>query len=341
VKTSDFDYELPAELIAQQPAARRDASRMLVVHRKTGVIKEHHFTDLDEFFSAGDVLAINNSKVIPARLFGKKATGASIEIFLLKKLSGGAWGALLKPAKRLKAGSVINLPAGGSLEILARCDEKRWLVRFSLTMPLDDFLEAYGHTPLPPYISRKSHNENQADDKERYQTIYAQTAGSVAAPTAGLHFSQETMAALAKKGVAIAPLTLHIGYGTFVPISVTDIDKHQMESEYFELPPATAQLINSATRVIAVGSTACRVLEANAKDGDLVAAGAGFTDLFIKPGYEFRVVDSLLTNFHLPRSTLFLLVCAFAGTELMLEAYQHAIATRFRFYSYGDCMLII
>jgi len=353
LKTSDFAYKLPPELIAQRPTPGRDESRLLVVDRKTGSLTEHLFSDIVAFFSAGDVVVINNSKVIPARLFGRKASGAQIEIFLLKKTQDEMWEALLKPAKRVQVGSTIALPAAGKLEILARCDEKRWLVRFSLTMPLLDFLEAYGQTPLPPYISRPQGASAQnpqnptdvmtdvMDDKERYQTVYAQKAGSVAAPTAGLHFSKATLAALVREGVVLAPLTLHIGYGTFAPITSEEIEAHHMEAEQFELPPETALIVNSSKRVIAVGSTACRVLESTSGSKGVVMPQTGVTDLFIKPGYRFQVVDCLLTNFHLPRSTLFILVCAFAGRDLMFEAYRYAIAAKFRFYSYGDCMLII
>ncbi|MCF8054510.1 MAG: tRNA preQ1(34) S-adenosylmethionine ribosyltransferase-isomerase QueA [Deltaproteobacteria bacterium] len=341
MKTDCFDYFLPPALIAQEPLPVRDSSRLLVLERQTGQIRERRFSEIADFFSAGDVLVTNNSKVLPARLRGKKDTGGQVEVFLLKTTGNGLWEALLKPAKRIFPGITIALPQGGRAKIIARLDEKRWQIQLSLPLAEEEFLEANGSVPIPPYILREEQDTRTASDKERYQTVYAQQTGSVAAPTAGLHFTKELLARIAGIGATIAPVTLHVGYGTFAPITAEDIDNHRMEAEEFVITPATATTINQAQRIISVGSTACRTLEASTDEQGLIAPGRGNSDLFIKPGYQFKAVDCLITNFHLPRSTLLVLVCAFAGSELIRLAYEYAIAHKFRFYSYGDCMLIL
>lgn len=345
MELKDFSYFLPEELIAQRPCPQRDSSRMMLLERKGEKTGDCAFSQLPDFLQNGDVLVINNSKVIPARLFGKKKTGASLEILLLTKKGGTdtspLWEVLLRPAKRLKENDVIVLDTDCEAKVLARISEKKWLLHFTCNGSFEDFLKIHGHAPLPPYISRKRNNGQFADDLTRYQTIYAKEPGSIAAPTAGLHFSEKVMQSLQEKGIQIAPVTLHVGYGTFLPIEVSHIENHIMEPEYYELNAETADIINNARRVIAVGTTSTRTLESIADEKGLIKAQSGFTDLFIYPGHKFRRVDGLLTNFHLPRSSLFLLVCAFAGTDFIQKAYQHAVNNRYHFYSYGDCMLIL
>ena len=345
MKLEEFSYDLPEELIAQQPAAVRDQSRMMVVNRTTKEIEFHEFRDLPDYFAEGDALAINDSRVFPARLTGRKETGALIEILLLAKdKSEGkkeVWKAMLRPAKRVAPAMTFFLAEGCSARILQRLSEKQWLMEFITDMPFDDFLLCCGRAPLPPYIKRKRGGTRSQEDLERYQTIYAKEPGSVAAPTAGLHFTSEVMAALNRREVKIAPITLHVGYGTFVPIETENVEDHVMEEEYFSISAETAAMINGAKRVIAVGTTSTRVLESTADENGRVKPLNGSTRLYIYPGYKFRRVDALLTNFHLPKSSLFLLACAFAGRELILEAYRLAVENRLRFYSYGDCMLII
>ena len=348
MKTVNFNYELPQELIAQHPYQRRDESRLMVVKRSSGEIEEYIFKEIPRFFRQGDILVVNDSRVIPARIAGVKEPAVVVELFLLRKQTAAqyawreVWVVLLKPARRLKEGVIINLPDGGRAEILARLSDKKWMVEFFVSGEWDDFINEHGTVPLPPYIKRSSDDAFLGVvDKERYQTVYARSAGSVAAPTAGLHFTPELLAEVQQNGVTIAPVTLHVGYGTFAPIVAENIDEHVMEQEYFEITAATAKTVTTASRIIAVGSTSCRVIESIASADKLIEAQAGFTDIFIRPGYEFKKVDCLLTNFHLPSSTLFVLVCAFAGEDLMRESYHLAIEKKYRFYSYGDCMLIL
>lgn len=345
MKLEEFDYPLPEELIAQKPAAVRDLSRMMVVHRQTGRIDIGTFRDLPGYFGPGDVVVVNDSRVFPARLVGRKETGGLIEILLLARSKDGppgeTWEVLLRPAKRVAAGTVIAFADDCRATIVSRIADKRWLLSFTTAMPFDDFLSRHGRAPLPPYIKRRRDRPSPAEDLERYQTIYARVKGSVAAPTAGFHFTHEVLENLRDRGAEIAPVTLHIGYGTFLPIETERVEDHVMEEERFSLDEETARKVNSAKRVVAVGTTATRVLESVADADGLIAPVSAATRLYIYPGYPFRRVDALLTNFHLPKSSLFLLVCAFAGPELMREAYEAAIANRFRFYSYGDCMLIL
>jgi S-adenosylmethionine:tRNA ribosyltransferase-isomerase len=346
VKLKDFDYCLPDALIAQEPSPARDQSRLMIIDRRRGSIQHSIFNTLNRHLTKGDVLVVNNSRVIPARLMGKKGTGGKVEILLLARKNATdshkqTWEALLRPAKSLRTGMEIGLAQGYRAKILDRITEKKWLLEFTTSLPFDDFLERFGQPPLPPYIKRKDHQEKFLTDRERYQTIYAQVKGSVAAPTAGLHFSPEVMAALQGGGISIARVTLHVGYGTFHPVATEQVEDHLMEEEQYEISSAAADLINNAGRVIAVGTTCTRTLEGAADEQGMIMPGRSSTDLFIYPGYRFKRVDALLTNFHLPKSTLYLLVCAFAGADLMREAYRRAIEEQYRFYSYGDCMLII
>jgi S-adenosylmethionine:tRNA ribosyltransferase-isomerase len=346
MKLKDFDYHLPEGLIAQHPCGRRDHSRMMVVHRNTNEVECKHFYNMPDYLQKNDVLVINDSKVIPARLIGKKETGGIIEILLLSKKgedSGSihTWEVLLKPAKRVAAGTRILFPGECEARIIERISDKKWIVTFTTNLTFDHFLEKLGKAPLPPYIKRNRKREVCIEDIERYQTIYARTPGSVAAPTAGLHFSEGVLDALKKTGVHIIPVTLHVGYGTFLPIETDTVENHVMEEEFFEISEEAAAMINQAERVIAVGTTSTRVIESAVDESGKVKPLSAFTRLFIYPGYRFKRVGGLITNFHLPRSSLLLLVCAFAGRSLMFNAYTQAIADRFRFYSYGDCMLIV
>jgi S-adenosylmethionine:tRNA ribosyltransferase-isomerase len=343
MRTSEFNYTLPEGLIAQQPCEKRDHSRMMIVDREKETIECGHFFDLHRFVTAGDVLMVNDSKVIPARLYGRKITGGTIEILLLGKPGTVHTSeVLLRPAKRVVVGTKIFFGNNSWAEVKERLSEKKWILDFHIKTPLEEFLKEYGKAPLPPYIKRNRQNNNTGEcDLERYQTVYAKNPGSVAAPTAGLHFSEEMIDTLRKNNIIIAPITLHVGYGTFVPIETENVEDHRMEREFFEITEGTARAINNANRVIAVGTTSVRTLETVSDDHGTVSPGQGQTDLFIYPPYRFKRVNGLLTNFHLPQSSLFLLVCAFAGRELMLEAYRKAIEERFRFYSYGDCMLIL
>lgn len=346
MKLEEFAYDLPEELIAQKPAAVRDQSRMMVVHRTTGSLEIGDFKNLPEYFGRGDVLVINDSRVIPARLVGRKETGGIIEILLLSRRKieappGETWEVLLRPAKRVAVGMTIAFDGGCRATVLRRLSDKQWLLLFSADCPFSDFLARCGRAPLPPYIRRGRDDSRSQADLERYQTIYARVDGSVAAPTAGLHFTQEVLARLRRREAEIVAVTLHVGYGTFLPIATETVEDHVMEEEYFTVDEEAARLVNGAKRVVAVGTTATRVLETVADDKGIISPVSAATRLYIYPSYRFRRVDALLTNFHLPKSSLFLLVCAFAGRELMQEAYRLAVENRFRFYSFGDCMLIL
>jgi len=345
MRLEEFAYDLPEELIAQAPAAVRDRSRMLVVHRETGRFEIRTFRDLPEYFGEGDVVVVNDSRVFPARLVGRKETGGLIEILLLTRQPGGlpgeTWKVLLRPAKRVEIGMTVTFATGCRARIVRRLSEKQWRLEFQTEIPFDDFLARFGRAPLPPYIKRKSDRARSQQDLERYQTVYARVKGSVAAPTAGLHFTEEVLDHLRSRAVGIAPITLHVGYGTFLPIETERVEDHVMEEENYTIGGETVSMVNGAKRVIAVGTTSTRVLESVADDEGKIRPVSGSTRLYLYPGYRFRCVDALLTNFHLPKSSLFLLVCAFAGRELIQKAYRLAIENRFRFYSYGDCMLIL
>ena len=335
--TRDFDYELPPDRIAQHPAPR-GASRLLVLDRG-GPERHRRVSDLPELLRPGDLLVINDTRVIPARLFGRRSSGGQIEILLTGKAGEREWDALVKPGRRARPGTVIALDEGLTAEVIEKEETGRHRLRFS--EPIEPHLERLGHMPLPPYIQR----EDEAEDHERYQTVWAKSPGAIAAPTAGLHFTREILDRLAAAGIEIAEVTLHVGLGTFKPVAAERIEDHQMESERWEVGEATAEAIRRTQerggRIVAVGTTVVRTLESAAlAGGGEVRAGQGATELFITPRFRFRVVDVLLTNFHLPKSTLLMLVSAFAGRERVLEAYEEAIREEYRFYSYGDAMLV-
>ncbi len=317
---------------------------MMILKRAIKKIDDSHFFRLSDHLDHNDVLVVNDSRVIPARIFGRKQTGAFLEILLLTKKgesnSAPVWEVLLRPAKRLHEKDVIFLGNNCEAEVLERISEKKWLLRFHCAGNFEDYLQNHGRAPLPPYIKRKKNYEQFNDDLERYQTIYARSPGSIAAPTAGLHFSSEVVKSLQAKGIKIAAITLHVGYGTFLPIETNDVENHVMEFEHYEISTDAAEKISGAKRVIAVGTTSTRTIESAADKDGYIRPQAGETNLFIYPGYKFKRVNGLLTNFHLPQSSLFLLVCAFAGTAFIKEAYSHAVDQRYFFYSYGDCMFI-
>lgn len=343
LRTSDFDYELPEELIAREPAPRRDASRMLVVDRRTGALAHRTVADLVDYIPAGDALVVNETRVIPARLRGRKPTGARAEVLLLHAEDPDArrWVALVRPAAKLREGAWVEVAPELAIEVLERRPEGQRLVALHTPLPPLEALERFGEVPLPPYIGRPARPE----DRERYQTVYARVPGSVAAPTAGLHFTPELLAALAAKGVRRVPVVLHVGLGTFRPVTVEDPSAHRMHSEWYCVPSESAAILDEVRRaggrLWAVGTTVVRTLETAADAEGRIQPGTGWTDLFIRPPYRFRAVDHLLTNFHLPRSTLLMLVAAFAGLELTKRAYAEAVAHRYRFYSYGDAMLLL
>ncbi len=336
--TSDFDFDLPEALIAQFPAAERTASRLLRLNGNSGALQDARFSDLPDFLSPGDLLVFNDTRVIKARLLGQKDSGGRVEVLVERVLDPHQALAHVRASKSPKPGTRLLLSDAVEVEVLGR-QEDLFLLRFLGETPIFDLLDRYGSLPLPPYIA---HTPDSADD-ERYQTVYARQPGAVAAPTAGLHFDQAMMQRLAELGVHTAFVTLHVGAGTFQPIRVEDPRDHVMHREWFDMPQSTVDAIHDARarggKITAVGTTAMRALESAARSGDIVA-GSGDTDIFITPGYRFRVVERLLTNFHLPRTTLIMLVSAFGGTEHIRQAYQHAIAQQYRFFSYGDAMLI-
>ena len=345
MKLQDFDYHLPESLIAQAPLSDREGSRMMVVDRASGTVTSRVFSDLPDYFEAGDVLVLNESKVIPARLTARKASGGTVEILLLRDLTGPSslpeWEALLRPGKRVREGTAFFFSDGSQAKAVEKVTAKKWVLRFNPREDFETFVHREGQAPLPPYIKRKMENGLRDLDLERYQTVYARVPGSIAAPTAGLHFTGKTLERLDKKGVRTVPLTLHVGLGTFQPVEADDVEDHRMEPESYEISREGAKVIETARRVTAVGTTSTRVIETIFRNGGEEATLTGNTSLFIYPGFRFRRVDRLVTNFHLPRSSLFLLVCAFAGRDLMLEAYGKAVAEGYRFYSYGDVMLIL
>ena len=339
----EFDYYLPEELIAQKPSDRRDAARLMVLDRTTGAIRETSFLDIAGLFRAGDLLVINDTRVIPARLHGHKESGGRVELFLVRRLAvpGERWQCLVKASKPPQPGTRIVFAEGLQALVEERCEEALWTVSFTPVAGFEDVLERVGSIPLPPYIRRVAGPE----DSERYQTVFARVKGAVAAPTAGLHMTPELMAALRSKGVEIASLTLHVGLGTFMPVRVTDPKNHRMHREFCSIPEVTSTAVTAAKRdgrrVVALGTTSARALEHAATDDGALLPVDGDTDIFIYPGYRFRIVDALITNYHLPKSTLLMMVAAFAGKERVLHAYEEAVRRRFRFYSYGDAMFII
>jgi S-adenosylmethionine:tRNA ribosyltransferase-isomerase len=342
---SAFDYELPEQLIAQEPLPERDASRMLVVDKTNKSWSDRKFSDLPDHLSGGDVLVINNTRVFPARLVGKrKPSGGRVEILLVRELEPALWETLARPGRRLKQGDRLSF-AGGKMEgeILDAPGSEIRRLRFTSNDYFESLLEQAGEMPLPPYINRPG--GASAADKERYQTLFARERGAIAAPTAGLHFTPRIIEALCAGGVAVAEITLHVGYGTFEPVRVENIEQHRVAGERYEISEAAADMINETRarggRVIAVGTTTTRALESSVNSQSVLQPTRGNAELTIVPGYRFQVIDGLLTNFHLPRSSLLMLVSAFAGCELILKAYEHAVRERYRFYSYGDCMLLI
>lgn len=339
---SKFDYDLPEALIAQEPLAERSASRMLFIDRSLGEIRDRRFTGLTEYLKPGDTLVLNNTKVFPARLLGVSDTGAKVEIFLIRELVDGAWETLARPARRLPVGKKIHFSSELSGEIVEKRNGGRLAIRLDGEGDISELLDRIGRTPLPPYIKR---GDGEDIDRERYQTVFARNRGAVAAPTAGLHFTPEIIARTGEMGVTVTEITLHVGYGTFEPVRVNDLSEHRVQPERFEISEETAALLNAAKkdgkRIIAVGTTTTRVLENSFNKRGKFAAESGLADLTIAPGYEFKAIDGLLTNFHLPKSSLLVLVSTFGGHELIMDAYKHAVASRYRFYSYGDCMLII
>lgn len=340
---SDFDYHLPEQSIAQEPLEQRSLSRMLVLDRDAETFADHTFADLPRFLRSGDVVVLNNTKVFPARLIGRSETGASVEIFLVEELGEGKWLTLARPARRLKQGKRVDFGTKLSAEVVEKTDEGKTVVRFDADGDFFDLVAELGKTPLPPYIKRE--REASDRDRERYQTVYAKQRGAIAAPTAGLHFTPETLDKLKNDGVEIAEVTLHVGYGTFEPVRVDDVSGHSVMPERYEIDTETADLLNTAKnenrRIVAIGTTTTRALETNFaahRKFDETRANANLT---ILPGYKFRAIDGLLTNFHLPQSSLLVLVSTFGGHEFIMKAYEHAVRAGYRFYSYGDCMLIM
>lgn len=341
LKTSDFYFDLPGELIAQDPLEERTSSRLLILDKKTGDIKHQAFRNIIDYLNPGDCLVLNNTKVLPARLLGvKKDTGAGIEILLLRRREGNIWETLVKPGKKARPGTQLIFGDGLlQAEVLDVAAEGNRLVRFSYEGIFEEVLDSLGEMPLPPYITHK------LKDKNRYQTVYAKYDGSAAAPTAGLHFTRELLEQIEAKGVKLAYVTLHVGLGTFRPVKAEHILEHHMHSEYYQVTAEAAQTINetkkSGKRVICVGTTSCRTVESAADEKGMLKECCGDTDIFIYPGYRFKVLDCLITNFHLPESTLLMLVSALAGRENVLKAYNRAVEERYRFFSFGDAMLVI
>jgi S-adenosylmethionine:tRNA ribosyltransferase-isomerase len=342
MQLSDFDYELPEDLIAQQPPLERQASRMLAINRSNGRFNDETFVAFADHLRADDVLVLNNTKVFPARLLGRTQTGANVEIFLVNRISESTWEALARPARRLKKGKLINFGADLTGEIAGDPADGRVTVNFDFEGDFDDVLARVGRTPLPPYIKREAGAIDT--DRARYQTVYAKSSGAVAAPTAGLHFTEDVLARIKAKGVTIVELTLHVGYGTFEPVRAANLAEHSVLPERYEMSESTATILNLAgagdRRIIAVGTTTTRALETSVTKNGKFIAGPALADLTITPGYKFKAVGALLTNFHLPQSSLLILVSTFGGHELIMNAYRHAVAERYRFYSYGDCMFV-
>jgi len=346
---SEFDYELPEELIAQQPLAQRDASRMLILDRATQTHEDSKFELLPAYIKRRDVVVVNNTRVFPARLIGRREPyGGRVEVLLVREVKPAVWEALVRPAQRLKVGARLRFGDSSLRAEVLECFEKGFrLLRFeaesSGNKSLETLIFEQGQTPLPHYIRR--HGGERVDDSERYQTVFARERGAIAAPTAGLHFTPEVVSAIQARAARVVEITLHVGYGTFEPVRVEHIEEHRVAPEFFQIRDEAAAIINETRsqggRVIAVGTTTTRALESSVNEQGLVSSGTGKSELTITPGHRFRVTDALLTNFHLPRSSLLLLVSAFAGRNFTLAAYRHAVAARFRFYSYGDCMFVI
>jgi S-adenosylmethionine:tRNA ribosyltransferase-isomerase len=348
MQLSEFDYELPEDLIAQHPLPERDASRMLILNRAEQSLADSKFESLPDYVRPGDLLVVNNTRVFPARLIGQREpSGGRVELLLIREIEEGVWETLARPAHRLKSGAQLRFGDSALRADVIACGEKGVRrVKFSVAdehASLETLLNTAGQTPLPHYIQRLT--GTLSEDSERYQTVFAREKGAIAAPTAGLHFTADVLSRLAASGARVAEITLHVGYGTFEPVRVEDVAEHRVEAESFQISAESAEGINDTRakggRIIAVGTTTARALESSIDEAGIVRAACRETDLTILPGYRFRAIDALLTNFHLPRSSLLLLVSAFAGKAFTLEAYRHAVAARYRFYSYGDCMFVI
>lgn len=340
MNTSDFYYDLPEELIAQTPAEPRDSSRLLVYHRRDGAVEHKIFRDIIDFLNPGDALVVNDTRVIPARLYGKKqSTGREVEFLLLNQLSKDIWEVIMRPGKKLRIGDRVEFAEDLQAEILEKKEDGVTRVKFYFEGLFEPLLERYGNMPLPPYITQR------LEDRQRYQTVYAKENGSAAAPTAGLHFTPELMEKIRKKGIDIIPVLLHVGLGTFRPVKVDNVENHRMHSEYYSISADSARRINETRkkggRIIAVGTTSVRTLESVADEKGCIKEQSGNTEIFIYPGYRFKCVDALITNFHLPESTLLMLISAFMGKERALDLYRLAVQERYRFFSFGDAMLIV
>lgn len=339
MKTSDFNYYLPEELIAQTPLEKRDASRLLHLDKETGEIEHKHFYDLPDFLREGDCLVLNDSRVIPARLFGKRESGGVVEVVLLRDMGDGVWECLTRPGKKTKPGTKIIFGDGELTALVVdSCDGGNKLLKFEYQGIFLEVLDRLGKMPLPPYI------KTELEDRERYQTVYSRESGSAAAPTAGLHFTEELLEEISRKGVKVCYVTLHVGLGTFRPVKSENIESHEMHSEFCIIPDETAKIVSetkrSGGRIVAVGTTSCRTLESFANEDGTLSPKSGWTEIFIYPGYQFKCIDALITNFHLPESTLVMLVSALAGRESVLNAYGKAVEEKYRFFSFGDAMLI-
>ena len=340
---SDFEYELPEELIAQEPLTTRENSKMLVVNRVEKSWQDKHFYNFIEFLKKDDVIVLNNTKVFPARLLGTSETGGKIELFLVREIEKQVWETLARPARRLKPGKKVSFGENLTATVLEKTDDGHCIVELEVNGDFESILDEVGQTPLPPYIKRQAGTLDQ--DRERYQTVFAKQRGAIAAPTAGLHFTPKVIEKIKDLGVKIIEITLHVGYGTFEPVRVIQISEHKVMAEQYEISETAAQILKQAKanfqRIIAVGTTTTRALESAVSDDGKIISGNRLADLTITPGYKFRVIDGILTNFHLPQSSLLVLVSTFAGHELIMKAYRHAVASSYRFYSYGDCMLIL
>ena len=340
---SEFDYHLPEELIAQKPLEKRESSRMLAVNRAEKSFTDEQFFNLPKFLKKGDVIVLNNTKVFPARIYGETETGAKVEIFLVREVENGTWETLARPAKRLKIGRKIVFNENLSATILEKSEDGKVFVKFETNGNFDAILDEIGKTPLPPYIKREKDAIDQ--DRERYQTVFAQKRGAIAAPTAGLHFTPEILQEIKNLGAEIAEITLHVGYGTFEPVRVADLSEHKVASERYEISEETAEILNKAKtesrRIIAIGTTTTRTLESASDENNKFKAEKGLANLTITPDYQFKIISGILTNFHLPQSSLLVLTSTFGGHELIMKAYNYAVREKYRFYSYGDCMLIV
>ncbi len=335
MRLSDFDYALPEELIAQEPLAERDRSRLLVADRERQLIEHRTFADLLDYLREDDLMVFNNTRVVAARLNGHKDTGGKVEVLLLRSISPGVWEAMVKPGRRVAVGARLILDQGLTADVIDRSDAGSRILRFAADIDPDELLARVGQVPLPPYIHKR------LDDPERYQTVYAAAKGSAAAPTAGLHFTPALLAGIRARGIAMAFVTLHVGLATFRPVRTENLDDHDMHTEFFEVSPEAAEAVNSARgRIVCVGTTTARTLESVAVGKRKIAARSGETNLFIKPPYDFKIVEALITNFHTPKSTLLILISAFAGTDFVRRAYEEAVRQQYRFLSFGDAMLL-